>query len=150
MATVNVMITLDWRSTVTDSELNVLHADAFTHRLFDDAWNDQLQRWSLGWVTARRHGDLVGFVNVLTDGGVHVWIQDVIVASTAQRQGIGRRMIDVVREQVTAVGCEWLHVDFDDEHTDFYIGACGFTPARAGLIRLDEPVGDVHLGSDPK
>ena len=33
-------------------------------------------------------------------------------------------------------GCEWLHVDFDDELRAFYLDACGFEPAAAGVIRL--------------
>jgi hypothetical protein len=27
-------------------------------------------------------------------------------------------------------------VDFEDHLSDFYYGACGFTPAKAGLITL--------------
>jgi len=33
-------------------------------------------------------------------------------------------------------GCEWLHVDFDDELRAFYLDAYGFEPAAAGVIRL--------------
>ena len=35
-----------------------------------------------------------------------------------------------------AAGCEWLHVDFEEELREFYVGACGFTPTPAGLIAL--------------
>ncbi len=35
-----------------------------------------------------------------------------------------------------AAGCEWLHVDFDDELRTFYLDACGFTPTAAGVIAL--------------
>ena len=127
---------LRWRGMIENIELNALHAAAFDHPLLDDDWNSQLQRFSLGWVTARSDRRLVGFVNVLTDGGVHAWLQDVIVAPDAQHGGVGANMVALVREHVSIAGCEWLHVDFDDEHTDFYIDACGFTPARAGLIEL--------------
>ena len=48
-----------------------------------------LERHSLGWVTARRGDELVGFANVLWDGLVHAWLQDVMVTSSAQRNGIG-------------------------------------------------------------
>lgn len=130
------MVITEWRAGLSDAELNVLHADTFGHAPFDDEWNDQLRRWSIGWVTARRDGELVGFVNVLTDGGVHAWVHDVIVAAAEQRHGVGVQMMTLVRQQVTTAGCEWLHVDFDDEHTEFYIDACGFTPTRAGLIEL--------------
>jgi hypothetical protein len=35
-----------------------------------------------------------------------------------------------------AAGCEWLHVDFDEELRAFYLDACGFEPTAAGLIHL--------------
>jgi hypothetical protein len=35
-----------------------------------------------------------------------------------------------------AAGCEWLHVDFGEHLAAFYVGACGFRPTPAGLIRL--------------
>jgi len=44
-----------------------------------------------------------------------------------------------VAEAVTATleaGCEWLHVDFDDDLRRFYFDACGFSPTDAGLIAL--------------
>jgi hypothetical protein len=36
----------------------------------------------------------------------------------------------------TSGGCEWLHVDFDDDLRAFYFDACGFTPTNAGLKHL--------------
>jgi hypothetical protein len=56
---------------------------------------------------------------------------------TARHQGIGTRLVGVGRDGAQAAGCEWLHVDFDDELKDFYLNACGFTPTSAGLLRLD-------------
>ncbi|CAN5806414.1 hypothetical protein BH24ACT6_BH24ACT6_03100 [soil metagenome] len=35
-----------------------------------------------------------------------------------------------------AAGCEYLFVDFEDELRPFYIDACGFRPASAGLLAL--------------
>lgn len=131
-----------WRGAFTNDELNALHADAFDHRLFDDDWQAQLDRHSLGWVTARDGDDLAGFVNVVWDGGVHAFIQDTSVASRAQRQGIGVRLISIARENAKTAGCEWLHVDFDDHLRTFYFDACGFTPTNAGLIDLTR---DSHL-----
>jgi hypothetical protein len=40
------------------------------------------------------------------------------------------------RAGAKAAGCEYLHVDFEDHLSGFYYGACGFTPAKAGLITL--------------
>ncbi len=91
---------------------------------------------SLGWVVARRHSTLVGFVNVPWDGLAHAWIQDLMVASAARRQGLGRNLVRLATERAGAAGCEWLHVDFDDSLQHFYVEVCGFTPGKAGLRRL--------------
>jgi GNAT superfamily N-acetyltransferase len=92
---------------------------------------------SLGWVVARDDGArLVGFVNVLWDGLVHAWIQDVMVATDARGHDIGTRLVHEARTHATAAGCEWLHVDFEDDLRPFYFDVCGFTPTNAGLIAL--------------
>ena len=67
---------------------------------------------------------------------MHAWLQDLMVATTPRRQGIGRRLVQVAAEQAGAAGCEWLHVDFDDDLLPFYLDACGFTPTNAGLMAL--------------
>ena len=133
------MVSYGWREAFTSREANALHAEAFATRVFADAewdWRRQVEDHSLGWVTARRAGALVGFVNVLWDGVVHAWIQDVMVASAARGQGVGTRLVGVATERARAAGCEWLHVDFDDDLRGFYYDACGFRPTNAGLIEL--------------
>lgn len=129
-------VALEWRGRVTNDEINVLHAEAFEHRVLDDDWLTPLTTLSLGWVTARDEDGLVGFVNVIWDGGVHAFIEDTAVAERVRRRGIGRRLIAAAREHATAAGCEWLHVDFDDHLRSFYFDACGFAPTNAGLMRL--------------
>ncbi len=131
------MINYEWRGTVRNPELNALHAEGFGHRVLDDDWEAQLAGHSLGWVCARDGGTLVGFVNVAWDGGVHAFILDTLVATSARRQGIGTKLVAVAAENARAAGCEWLHVDFDDEYlARFYFGTCGFQPTTAGLIQL--------------
>lgn len=129
-----------WRGEFDDTEVNQLHAEAFHTRVFtndESPWSRLSQEHSWGWVVARDDdGALTGFVNVLSDGHTHAWVQDVMVAERTQRQGLGVRMIREVRDRAAAAGLEWLHVDFDDEHAAFYIDACGFTPAKAGLMEL--------------
>jgi predicted N-acetyltransferase YhbS len=56
----------------------------------------------------------------------------------AQRRGIGRQLVVEAVTGARAAGCEWLHVDFDDDLRSFYFDACGFTPTNAGLIALQE------------
>jgi hypothetical protein len=40
------------------------------------------------------------------------------------------------RDGARAAGCEWLHVDFEDDLRAFYIDSCGFAPTNGGLIAL--------------
>jgi GNAT superfamily N-acetyltransferase len=126
----------EWRGEVANGEVNALHAEAFAHAVLDDDWRGQLARHSLGWVCAREDGDLVGFVNVAWDGGVHAFVLDTMVAATAARRGIGTALVATAVGGARAAGCEWVHVDFDDNLRDFYFRACGFTPTNAGLIAL--------------
>lgn len=125
-----------WRGPFDNDELNALHAEAFSHPLLNDDWVGQVERHSLGWVCARQSGELIGWVNVAWDGGVHAFVLDTIVAERARRRGIGTRLVIEAVERARAAGCEWLHVDFDDELTAFYIDACGFRTTPAGLLAL--------------
>ncbi len=126
----------EWRGSFDNDEVNALHAEAFEHGVLDDDWDDRLHRLSLGWVVARDDEGLVGFVNIIWDGQAHAFVEDTAVGSRARRHGIGANLIEVAREQATAAGCEWLHVDFEDHLRSFYVDACGFAPTDAGLIRL--------------
>ncbi len=79
---------------------------------------------------------MVGWVNVAWDGGVHAFVLDTIVTRARRHRGIGTRLVAMAVEQARLAGCEWLHVDFDDELARFYFDACGFTPTPAGVIAL--------------
>ncbi|RPI10385.1 MAG: GNAT family N-acetyltransferase [Actinobacteria bacterium] len=125
-----------WRGGFTNEEVNVLHAEGFGHRVLDDDWVVQVERHSLGWVTARQEDALIGFVNVAWDGAVHAFILDTLVAGSHGRRGVGTALVAAAVEGARAAGCEWLHVDFDDELRGFYFDACGFAPTNGGLIAL--------------
>ncbi len=125
-----------WRGDFANAELNALHAEGFGHPPLDDDWRAQVERHSLGWVCARDGRELVGFVNVPWDGATHAFILDALVTGRVRRQGIGARLISVAVDEARAAGCEWLHVDFDDDLRAFYFDACGFVPTNAGLIAL--------------
>jgi len=125
-----------WRGEFANDEVNSLHAEAFHHPVLDIDWAGQCRRHSLGWVTGRQSGELFGFANVAWDGGVHAFLVDVIVRGRVRRSGLGTRLVAIAADQARAAGCEWLHVDFDDELRPFYFGSCGFRSTSAGLIAL--------------
>jgi GNAT superfamily N-acetyltransferase len=129
-----------WCGAFASTEVERLHAEAFgAIRVRSDQgcdWRRLVEGHSLGWVTGRRGGELVGFVNVPWDGLLHAWVQDVMVATSARRLGLGRRLVAVAADGARAAGCEWLHVDFEERLRPYYLDACGFTPSAAGLLRL--------------
>ncbi|MEV4248055.1 GNAT family N-acetyltransferase [Streptosporangium canum] len=129
-------IAYEWRGHFDNTAINALHAEGFGHAPLKDDWWAQVNRHSLGWVCAEEDGELVGFVNVAWDGAVHAFILDTLVTGRARRHGVGTELIAVAVREARAAKCEWLHVDFDDDVKDFYFGACGFQPTRAGLIAL--------------
>lgn len=124
------------RGAVTDHELNEVHAAAFDHRPAQVPWARRLSGHSLTWVTARRGADLVGFVNVIGDGGAHAVLLDTCVAPAEQGQGVGRQLVGAAAEEARRLGCHWLHADYTAELAGFYEGACGLRPTAAGLLSL--------------
>lgn len=123
---------------VSDAELNALHAAAFDHAPTSVPWNDRLTTRSLTWVTARtpEDGRLIGFVNVIGDGGAHAVLLDTMVHPDVQGRGIGRNLVRSAAAEATRLGCHWLHADYEDKDAAFYEQGCGLSPTRAGLLRL--------------
>ncbi len=135
-------VSFEWRGRFTNAEIHSLHADAFETRLYDESewdWVALCDEHSLGWVVARADGRFVGFTNVLWDGLVHAFIEDVMVDAAVRRRGVGVGLVHAARDGARAAGCEFLHVGFDDDLAPFYIDACGFTPTPGGLIELIPP-----------
>ncbi|MFE5914371.1 GNAT family N-acetyltransferase [Streptomyces wedmorensis] len=129
-------IKYEWRGDFENAALNALHADGFGHPVGRTDWRERLDRHSLGWVCAWEVGSLVGFVNVVWDGGVHAFILDTVVARTRQGTGVGAALVAAAADGARAANCEWLHVDFEEHLSSFYFDACGFKETTAGLIAL--------------
>ena len=132
-------MTYEWRGAFSNEEIHALHAEAFETRLFDESewnWVDQVDRYSLGWVVARHDGRFVGFANVLWDGLVHAFIEDVMVDAAMRHRGVGVGIVHAARDGARTAGCEFLHVGFEDDLRPFYIDACGFNPTQGGLMEL--------------
>ncbi len=132
-------ITYAWREPFTNREIHALHAAAFETRLFEESewdWVDQTDRYSLGWVVARDGDRFVGFANVLWNGLVHAFIEDVMVDADYRNRGVGVAVVHEARDGALDSGFEFLHVGFEDGLRSFYIEACGFEPTLGGLMEL--------------
>lgn len=131
-----------WRHPVPDEEVLELHLAAFGDDDLEPTWWRRQRPFSLGWVTAVPATDgaapLIGFANVAWDGYLHAFLLDVAVRPGFQRLGIGTRVVQRAVAESRAAGCEWLHADFEDHLSGFYLNACGMRATRAGLIRLRE------------
>jgi GNAT superfamily N-acetyltransferase len=77
-------------------------------------------------ITAWDGNQLVGIARALTDFVRCCYLADLVVAIGYQHQGIGRRMIQIVREQVTK-GCSIMV--FSEPSAMTYYPKVGFKPA---------------------
>lgn len=128
--------TLVIRYDVDDEVLSRLHADSFGSPFRLIPWKERLTRHSVSWVGAFSSDRLVGFVHAVWDGGAHAFLLDTVVAPEYQRRGIGKAVVCALAEDVSAQGCQWLHVDYEPHFTSFYREACGFDHTEAGLLKM--------------
>lgn len=126
-------LALQVRPSLSDEELNGLFTASWPdHR--PKSFAPMLAR-SLVWIAARREEQLVGYVNVVGDGGIHAFILDTTVHPDERRRGLGARLVRTAAVEARSRGAEWLHVDYEPDLASFY-ERCGFRPTAAGLMRL--------------
>lgn len=119
---------------IDNDEYNQLRLRAWGREYGFD-WAPVLAR-SLGWITARVHDHLIGFVNVAWDGGCHMFLLDTTVDPEFQRRGIGSELVRRALDMGAEAGGEWMHVDSDEILMRDFYGHCGFSPTPAGLAYL--------------
>jgi GNAT superfamily N-acetyltransferase len=88
------------------------------------------------WAGAFVGDDLVAFVHVVWDGGIHGLLLDTVVHPDHQRRGLGTAVVSAAVAGARAAGCNWLHEEFEPHLEEFYRDACGFGSTSAGLRRL--------------
>ena len=107
-----------------------------------NAYTDNMTALELGYknsllVLAAYEGDeLLGIIRVIGDGYTIVFIQDILVFPSKQRQGIGTALLKAVLEKYSDVRQIQLTTDNTDKTVSFYkslgftefseIGCCGF------------------------
>ena len=64
-------------------------------------------------------GSLVGFVNVAWDGGDRALLLDPKVRPVHQHAGVRTELVRRAALHAEEAGCEWPHVDFDDDLAPF-------------------------------
>jgi GNAT superfamily N-acetyltransferase len=116
----------------TNDELNALFAVSWPEHTPID-FSPILQR-SLAYVCAYAREQLVGFVNLAWDGGIHAFVLDTTVHPKQRRRGIGRQLVLTAADAARERGIVWLHVDYEPHLDSFYKG-CGFQHTHAGLLR---------------
>ena len=86
-------------------------------------------RASLNVVVARNGDEMVGLARVVGDGLTIVYVQDILVAPTHRRRGVGRELFTRVLEPFTDVRQKVLMTDGEPAQRAFY-EAMGFTEVR--------------------
>jgi GNAT superfamily N-acetyltransferase len=115
--------------------------------LYDSVgWNvytndsDTLVRALIGSSTvavARDGNELVGLARVVSDGAYVAYLQDILVRPSAQRRGLGRRLVEAVLEPYANVRQKVLLTDDEAAQRTFY-ESLGFSETRdfgAGTLR---------------
>jgi len=126
--------------TVENRDLNSLHARAFGEIPKEIDWAQRLADHALTWIGAFDSEALIGFVQVIWDGGAHAFLLDTVVDPEWQHHGIGTALVKQAALEAKTGGCEWLHVDFEAELANFYLAECGFQSTTAGLLNLSTKV----------
>ena len=80
---------------------------------------------SLYTIGAYDGGELAGFVRCVGDGQHIVLVQDLIVAVSHQRQGIGKALMQMVRDKYADVRMIMLLTDAMDENANAFYQAIG-------------------------
>lgn len=126
-------ITLQISPPVTNEQLSRLFAAAWEGHVEAD-FQPILQR-SLLYVCAVHEDEIIGFVNVAWDGGIHAFLLDTTVDPRYQRHGVGLQLVQGAIGATRERGVQWLHVDYEPHLRVFY-EKCGFRDTEAGLIDL--------------
>ena len=123
---------------VINLELNALFANAWPEPYEDRDFMPVLEK-SLSYICAYQDTELVGFINIAWDGGLHAFLLDTTVHTRFRRQGIGQKLIEKAKSLRSKLN---LTVYQENPRSiDFYLKS-GFSISGE---RLDEHTGHKEL-----
>jgi len=108
----------------------------------DGIWADICKQQGRTVLVAEADGVVVGTAdcmvlpNLTRGGGAILFVENVVVAGSVQRQGIGRRLMETAVQLGEAAGCYKAQLlAADDEYVHTFYEACGFKPLAQGFRR---------------
>jgi len=116
---------------VTLDEINTLRSSVGWD-LVDETYNQVLERGYTHY-SVRVRGQLVGFVNVLSDGIGNAFLVDLVIHRDHQRDRIGTAVVKRAVRDMTDDGVQCIEVTFNPENESFY-RSIGFHIFKAGII----------------
>jgi ribosomal protein S18 acetylase RimI-like enzyme len=97
---------------------------------------DRVLAHSYTHFTVREEENLVGFLNIISDGVGDAFLVDLIVHPDIQRRGYGRALVAAAVAALTEDGIKCIQVTFNPHLASFY-RSCGLYIFRAGIIDTD-------------
>ncbi|MEU9626281.1 GNAT family N-acetyltransferase [Streptomyces luteogriseus] len=111
----------------------------------DGIWADICSQQGRTVLVAEADGVVVGTADCvvlpnLTRGGRAIlFVENVVVAASAQRQGIGQRLMEAAVQLGESADCYKAQLlAADDEYVHIFYGTCGFKPVAQGFRRYLE------------
>jgi len=93
---------------------------------------------SFVYFAARIKKELIGFIDVVSDGYNDAYIRDLIVAKDYQNLGLGTKLMEEALQFLKQKQIKCIQVTFDSELIGFY-KRFGFHIFSAGIIDKDDP-----------
>lgn len=129
------MIKYRTKPPITNEQLNYLFELSWPQFIPKDF--SKILKRSLTYICAFKEKELIGFVNIAWDGGLHAFLLDTTVHPSFRKQGIGTQLVLRAIEESKKNDIEWMHVDYELKLDHFY-KQCGFKETKAGLLNLKE------------
>lgn len=77
--------------------------------------------------------DLVGFIDIVSNGITDAYLQDLMVKPSYQRKGIGTKLMNMAIEKIKTDGIYMIGIIFEEKLLGFY-KKFGFYPLMSGLL----------------